>query len=121
MKYSIIVIFITTIFLLTQTNIEQGHSQETNNTSIAENNITEIQKIDKSETALVIVDPQNDFLSEGGAVWDLVGEDVVKNNVVENLIKLRNAATEAGIPIFYSPHYYTEYEYENWKTSKSYR
>ena len=116
MRYSIIVLFLAIIFLLTQTNIEQGHSQETNNNiSVAENNNTEIQKIDKSQTALVIVDPQNDFLSEGGAVWDLVGEDVVKNNVVENLVKLRNAATEAGIPIFYSPHYYTEYEYENWK------
>ena len=115
MKYSIIVIFIATIFLLTQTNIEQSHSQETNNTAVAENNNTEIKKIDKSETALVIVDPQNDFLSEGGAVWDLVGEEVVKNNVVENLVKLRNAATEAGIPVFYSPHYYTEHEYEHWK------
>ncbi|MGD1836508.1 MAG: cysteine hydrolase family protein [Nitrososphaeraceae archaeon] len=115
MKFTIIVIFIAVAFLLTQINIQQGYSQEDNNVSTTENNLTEINSIDKNKTALVIVDPQNDFLSEGGAVWDLVGEEVVQNNVVENLVKLRNAATEAGIPIFYSPHYYTEYEYKNWK------
>ena len=48
-------------------------------------------------------------------MWDLVGEEVTQNNVVENLVKLKNAANEAGIPVFYSPHYYTEYEYKNWK------
>jgi len=105
-------------FLLVQINIEQIQGQETNNTTSTDNssNSTIEQKsLDINKTALVIVDPQNDFLSEGGAVWDLVGEDVTQNNVVENLVKLKNAANEAGIPVFYSPHYYTEYEYKNWK------
>jgi nicotinamidase-related amidase len=30
--------------------------------------------LDMKRTAIVIVDPQNDFLSEGGVVWDLVGQ-----------------------------------------------
>ncbi len=33
--------------------------------------------LDPIRTGLVIVDPQNDFLSEGGVVWDMVGEGVV--------------------------------------------
>ena len=27
--------------------------------------------LDLERTALVIIDPQNDFLSEGGVMWDL--------------------------------------------------
>ncbi len=119
MKYSTIlpgIILLTGIFLMVNLEIKPIQGQNTNITSDDEPS-SNIQKesLDINRTALVIVDPQNDFLSEGGAVWDLVGEDVIKNNVVENLVKLRNAANQAGIPIFYSPHYYTEYEYKNWK------
>jgi nicotinamidase-related amidase len=35
--------------------------------------------IEASKTALVIVDPQNDFLSESGVLWDMVGPLVEKN------------------------------------------
>ena len=70
--------------------------------------------VDKSRTALVIVDPQNDFLSEGGVVWDMVGDGVVKNDVVNKLKNLIAKAKGAGIPVFYSPHYYDK-EYKDWK------
>ena len=73
------------------------------------------KKFDPKSTALLIIDPQNDFLSEGGAVWDLVGSEVQKYNVVEKLKQLRKAANEMGISVFYSPHYYSENEYQNWK------
>ena len=43
------------------------------------------KQIDPKSTALLIIDPQNDFLSEGGAVWDLVGSEVQKYNVVKKL------------------------------------
>ena len=33
-------------------------------------------EIDKDRTALVITDPQRDFLSEDGVVWGVVGESV---------------------------------------------
>ena len=36
-------------------------------------------------TAIVITDPQNDFLSPNGVTWGVVGESVTKNNTVENL------------------------------------
>ena len=71
--------------------------------------------IDPKTTAILIVDPQNDFLSEGGAVWDLVGSEVTKYDVVNKLQRIRQAAKDVQIPVFYSPHYYTEDEYQSWK------
>jgi hypothetical protein len=41
--------------------------------------------IEANRTALVIVDPQNDFLSESGVLWDMVGPLVEKNGVVGKL------------------------------------
>lgn len=75
----------------------------------------EAKKLDPARTGLLIIDPQNDFLSEGGAVWDLVGEGVNETKVVEHLVALREAANGAGVPVFYSPHYYTDDEYQGWK------
>jgi len=36
-------------------------------------------------TALLITDPQNDFLSPKGVTWGVVGESVTKNNTVEKI------------------------------------
>ncbi len=63
-------------------------------------------QIDPKLTALVITDPQNDFLSPDGATWELVGESVTENNTVENQETLFKAAEAKGIPVFISPHYY---------------
>jgi len=73
-----------------------------------------MSKIDSNSTALLVIDPQNDFLSETGVVWDLVGEGVVKNQVVDKLSKLIAKARESGVEVFYSPHYYDK-EFEAWK------
>lgn len=59
-----------------------------------------------SATALVITDPQNDFLSPNGATWALVGDSVIENDTVANLEALLIAAKAAGMPVFVSPHYY---------------
>lgn len=63
-------------------------------------------KIDVKRTALVITDPQNDFLSPDGVTWGVVGESVTENNTVDNLEILFRAAKEIGIQTFVSPHYY---------------
>ena len=57
-------------------------------------------------TALVITDPQNDFLSPDGVTWGLVGQSVTENNTVENIEALFKAAKANDIPVFISPHYY---------------
>lgn len=66
--------------------------------------------IDKT-TAIVITDPQNDFLSPHGVTWGVVGESVTKNNTVENLETLFKLAKANGIQVFISPHYYYEHDH----------
>ena len=63
-------------------------------------------RFDPSRTAVVVTDPQNDFLSEKGVTWGVVGKSVVKNNTVKNIESLFKAAKKNNIPVFVSPHYY---------------
>ena len=67
--------------------------------------------IDPERTALLITDPQNDFLSPDGVVWGVVGESVTENNTVENIEKLFIAAKENDIQVFISPHYYFPHDH----------
>ena len=63
-------------------------------------------EINPQDTALLITDPQNYFLSPEGATWDLVGESVTENGTVGNIEALLKAAKENAIQVFISPHYY---------------
>lgn len=72
------------------------------------------EKFDPEITALVITDPQNDFLKPGGAFWDAVKQSVEENNTIENIETMFRAAKEAGIPVFISPHYYYPWDHR-WK------
>jgi ureidoacrylate peracid hydrolase len=62
-------------------------------------------------TALLIIDPVNDFLSEGGAGWELTKNTVKLHNVVENIKKVTEAARRNRIPVFFGPMAYTEEDY----------
>jgi nicotinamidase-related amidase len=57
-------------------------------------------------TALVITDPQVDFLSPQGVTWGVVGKSVEHNNTVENIGRLLAAAKKSGMMVAISPHYY---------------
>ncbi len=63
-------------------------------------------ELNLSRTALVITDPQIDFLSPDGVTWALVGNSVTKNKTVENIEQLLKTAKKQGISVFVSPHYY---------------
>ena len=63
-------------------------------------------EIDPANTALVITDPQVDFLSPEGVTWGVVGKSVTRNKTVENIETLFKLAKARGIPVFVSPHYY---------------
>lgn len=63
-------------------------------------------KLDLSRTALVVTDPQNDFLSPDGVTWGVVGKNVTRNNTVSNLERLFKAAKARDITVAVSPHYY---------------
>ena len=62
--------------------------------------------INKNDTAVLVTDPQNDFLSEQGVTWQLVGDSVKENNTVENIERLLQVAKSNGYEVFISPHYY---------------
>jgi nicotinamidase-related amidase len=71
-------------------------------------------EIEEHNTALVITDPQNDFLSEAGVTWSLVGDSVKENKTIANIERLLKAAKRNGFEVFISPHYYYPTDRE-WK------
>jgi nicotinamidase-related amidase len=71
-------------------------------------------EINKKDTAVVITDPQNDFLSEKGVTWELVGDSVKENKTVENIERIVKAAKINGFEVFISPHYYYPTDH-SWK------
>ena len=62
--------------------------------------------VDRTNTAVVITDPQNDFLSPDGATWGLVGASVEANGTVPNIQNLMKTAKANELDVFISPHYY---------------
>jgi len=70
--------------------------------------------IARGNFAVVVIDPQNDFLSPDGVTWGVVGESVTENNTVENIGRLFKAAKAADAPVYVSPHYYYPHDH-TWK------
>ena len=66
---------------------------------------------DPQRTALLVIDPVNDFLSEGGAAWEMTKSTVKKNDVVAQLRRLIVATRDAGVPVLFGPMAYTEEDY----------
>ena len=71
--------------------------------------------ITAESTAVLITDPQIDFLKPESVVWEKIGDTVEENAVVDKLRRLREAAREGDVPVFYSPHYYEDAEYDEWQ------
>ena len=61
---------------------------------------------DNDDTAVVIIDPQNDVLSPTGKNWDSVGASVTENNTVQHLLDILAAAKASDFAVFISPHYF---------------
>lgn len=71
-------------------------------------------EIVQGRTALLVTDPQNDFLSPEGVTWGVVGKNIEANGTVENIDQLFAAAKASGMPVFVSPHYYYPHDH-GWK------
>lgn len=68
------------------------------------------------KTALIVVDPFNDFLSEGGKLWPLVKQTVTDNHVVSHIRQAIEAARKRQIKVVYAPHHHTQQgDYLNWR------
>ncbi len=63
-------------------------------------------KLNIKRAALVVSDPQVDFLSPKGVTWGVVGKSVTQHNTVANLGRLFKVAKAADITVAISPHYY---------------
>ena len=61
---------------------------------------------DPVRTAVLITDPQNDFMSDEGAAWGLVKDNVLRLHTRENIARLVAAAKSEDMPLFVSPHFY---------------
>src|SRR5262249_4880482 len=67
-------------------------------------------------TALLVIDPYNDFISEGGKLWDRVRKVAEANNCVPHMLQVLNAVRDAGLRVFYAVHRrYRAGDYETWK------
>lgn len=71
-------------------------------------------EIVQGRTALLVTDPQNDFLSRDGVTWGVVGKNIEANGTVEHIDQLFAAAKSVGMPVFVSPHYYYPHDH-GWK------
>lgn len=71
-------------------------------------------KIEQGRTALLVTDPQNDFLSPDGVAWGVVGKNVEANGTVQHIDQLFAAAKGADMSVFVSPHYYYPHDH-GWK------
>ncbi|STC89669.1 Peroxyureidoacrylate/ureidoacrylate amidohydrolase RutB [Edwardsiella hoshinae] len=68
--------------------------------------------LQKSQVALVVVDPQVDFLSPNGVGWAVLKESVTQNNTVAHLEALLRQAKRQGMLVAVSPHYYYPYDHQ---------
>lgn len=71
-------------------------------------------KLDPSRAALVVIDPQNDFMSPDGIAWPVVGKNVTEHKVVPHLNQLFATAKKAGMVVAISPHHYYKWDH-TWK------
>jgi len=70
---------------------------------------------DEEITALLVIDPYNDFLSEGGHLWDRVKAVAEANRCIPNMLEVLNASRQAGLRVFYALHHrYRPGDYETW-------
>jgi ureidoacrylate peracid hydrolase len=71
---------------------------------------------EKDVTALLVIDPYNDFISEGGKVWARLKAVAEANGCVPHMSQVLNAARQAGLRVFYALHRrYRPGDYETWK------
>jgi len=95
-------VFLFTLMLALSTAMASSDYAEPEEASLPASDM----QLDPQRVALVVIDPQNDFLHEKGVAWGVVGKSVTEHNVVQHLEDLFKAAKSTNLPVFISPHYY---------------
>jgi nicotinamidase-related amidase len=66
--------------------------------------------------ALLVIDPYNDFISEGGKIWPRIRAVAEANDCVPHMLQVLDAARKAKLRVFYALHRrYRPGDYETWK------
>ncbi|PWT87056.1 MAG: isochorismatase, partial [Proteobacteria bacterium] len=74
------------------------------------------QTYEKDITALLVIDPYNDFISEGGKIWPRIRAVAEANQCIPHMLQVLNAARKAKLRVFYAMHHrYRPGDYETWK------
>ena len=55
-------------------------------------------------TAVLMVDPYNDFISAGGKIWDRISIVAEANQCVPHMLEILHAARTEGLRVFYALH-----------------
>ena len=70
----------------------------------------------KPVTALLVIDPYNDFISEGGKVWERLKVVAQANGCVPHMLQVLDAVRKAEVRVFYALHHrYRPGDYDTWK------
>jgi nicotinamidase-related amidase len=78
--------------------------------------MTHSPSFDRDVTGLLVVDPYNDFISEGGKIWPRIKAVAEANNCVPNMARILSAARAAQVRVFYAMHHrYRPGDYASWK------
>src|ERR1044071_1300117 len=73
-------------------------------------------EFEKEITALLVIDPYNDFIAEGGKIWGRIKTVAEANNCVPHMLEVLNASRKAELRVFYSLHHrYRPGDYGTWK------
>jgi ureidoacrylate peracid hydrolase len=72
--------------------------------------------LDREITALLVIDPYNDFISEGGKLWERLKTVAEANRCVPHMLDVLTAARKAELSVFFALHHrYRPGDYETWK------
>jgi len=79
-------------------------------------------KFEKENTGLLLIDPYNDFISEGGKLWDRIKSVAEANDCIPHMLQLLTTARKAGLRVFFAMHHrYRPGDYETGATIQSRR
>ena len=93
-----------------------SRAEKLENSSSAGGAVVSTPISDKSITALLVIDPYNDFISEGGKIWPRIQAVAEANKCVPHMLEVLTAARRAKLRVFYAMHHrYRPGDYETWK------
>jgi nicotinamidase-related amidase len=75
---------------------------------------------DPSTTSILLVDPYNDFLSEGGKLWPRARAVAEQVNLLDHLQAIVRVARDKGFKVYFVPHHRWEPgDYVKWDHAKA--